>query len=351
MFKQKIEKKRRVFVSVPRFGTGVPFSLGEIIDAKTHNGHYIEAYPGYFLWHKNTHNGKHCDGITSVFRIEIDQCNRLWIVDTGKIGDIQYCPPQLLIFDLRTDKLFHRYKFPPNTYKPASLFITPIIDTRDPPPLGNCLNTKVYISDVTGYGLVVYDSLTDDSWRVEHDTMKNDVRYDNFTILGESFMLQDGIFGMAVTPLSPQHPRRLLFYHGLANNQEIAVPLNVLDNKALWRNPKSNSQAFQVVGSRDQQASAQAIDSRGNIYFGLVSSTAIGSWNYQTPWNGNSSAIITNPQTLQFTSGLKVVKNKQNKEELWISTNRFQKIMAGTLDNNEINFRIQKALVNDLVCN
>ncbi|XP_055385395.1 major royal jelly protein 1-like isoform X2 [Condylostylus longicornis] len=341
---------RRVFTTIPRFESGIPFTLAEVSNhgPRNSNGPILKPYPNY-QWHKDTQNGENCDRITSVFRVSIDPCNRMWVIDSGRIGDIQYCPPQLLVFDLTTDTLFHRYKFPNNVYKSGqSLFITPIVDTRDPPPVGHCLNSKVYIADVTAYGLIVYDSMQDDSWRIEHETMRSSDQFSNITIAGESFMLQDGIFGMSVTP--HDGGERFLIYHPLANNIEVMVPLSKLDNKSLWRNPNSNGNIFQVIGRRNEQASAQAIDSRGNLFFGLVNSIGIGSWNYKSPWNGNSSAVYINPETLQFASGLKIVKNQNNQEELWIMTIRFQKIMAGTLNTNEINFRIQKTLVNNLIC-
>lgn len=47
-----------------------------------------------------------------------------------------------------------------------------IIDVCDPFP-GSCSNTKAYIADVTGFALIVYDSMTDSSWRVRNSKMKN----------------------------------------------------------------------------------------------------------------------------------------------------------------------------------
>lgn len=47
-------------------------------------------------------------------------------MDTGKIGDRQYCTPQLLAFDLRNDQLLYRHRFNQSTYNDLSLFITPV---------------------------------------------------------------------------------------------------------------------------------------------------------------------------------------------------------------------------------
>lgn len=56
--------------------------------------------------------------IISTFRIRVDECDRLWVMDTG-LADIlgnakQIAPPALVIFDLNTDKLIRRYPFQPS---------------------------------------------------------------------------------------------------------------------------------------------------------------------------------------------------------------------------------------------
>lgn len=62
----------------------------------------------------------------------------------------------------------------------------------------------VYIADVTGFGIIVYDFKANRSWRVESqsDHLKAIPQNSRFTIAGESFDLMDGLFGMAVSPRS-----------------------------------------------------------------------------------------------------------------------------------------------------
>lgn len=108
----------RIFITTPRFTTGIPVTLGYVVESKI--GSLLQPYPDY-SWH-STH-GHNCSGITSAFRVAIDACNYLWVLDSGVIGDKQKCPPQLLVFDLLMDTLIHRYKFPKSQYKRSSLFI------------------------------------------------------------------------------------------------------------------------------------------------------------------------------------------------------------------------------------
>lgn len=54
----------RIFVTIPRFTTGIPITLGYVAGA----GNSIQAYPDY-SWHSS--HGNNCDGITSVFRVAV----------------------------------------------------------------------------------------------------------------------------------------------------------------------------------------------------------------------------------------------------------------------------------------
>lgn len=139
----------RIFLTFPRFRAGIPITLGTRSTTKSANGtSVIDAYPDY-SWHQNP--AQDCNNkIVSVFRVavrqnlfcikfnsinrprfglQIDACQRLWVVDTGKIGlaeSQQVCAPKILVFNLITNQLLHRYTIPRNQYTDKSLFITPV---------------------------------------------------------------------------------------------------------------------------------------------------------------------------------------------------------------------------------
>lgn len=64
--------------------------------------------------------------IISTFRVRADECDRLWVMDTGLadiLGDAtSYATPSLAIFDLYTDKLIRRHYFPESLLKEDSFF-------------------------------------------------------------------------------------------------------------------------------------------------------------------------------------------------------------------------------------
>lgn len=75
------------------------------------------------------------------------------------------------------------------------MYFSKIVDIRN-----TCTDTMVYIADVTGTGIIVYDFRNNRSWRAESPQLNAIPAYSNFTIAGETFNLQDGVFGMSVSP-------------------------------------------------------------------------------------------------------------------------------------------------------
>ncbi|CRL03754.1 CLUMA_CG016415, isoform A [Clunio marinus] len=335
----------RIFVTIPRFSTGIPITLGYL--TISNNDVLIKAYPDY-SWHSS--HGDDCDGITSVLRIAIDECRQMYVLDTGKIGDTQKCPPQLLIFNLVDNSLVRRYKFPDSQYVGASLFVTPVVDVSDPPPTGTCSNAKVYIADVTGFSLIVYDTLTDTSWKIQNNLFYPYPNFGTFTIDGVSFDLMDGILGLALSPNTSPY-ERFLYFHSLASGVESSVPLSVINNPSTFEsNPNAEPRAFVEIGSRGIQTAAQAMDRNGNLYFVLMDPLALVCWDSSTTYSEeNIKILVENDETLQFASGLKIIEDCNGVEELWVMTIRLQKIWTGTLNFDETNFRIQALEVQQLL--
>lgn len=130
---------------------------------------------------------------------QIDECNRLWLVDVGRQGDKVLCPVKIMIFDLYTDRLIHKYVVPSSqTLNGKTSYVTPIVDIGR-----TCLDAYLYVADVAEYGILIYDLRNDMSWRL-NNTAGNAFGPDddamNITIAGESFDLTDGTLGMSLSP-------------------------------------------------------------------------------------------------------------------------------------------------------
>ncbi|XP_060521668.1 major royal jelly protein 3-like isoform X2 [Cylas formicarius] len=337
----------RIFITVPRFTTGVPASLGTVTNSHLDGNPIIKPYPSW-SWHQRLDECQP-QRLVSVFRVKVDECNRLWVLDSGKIGTELICQPQILIFDPETDNLVHRYEFPPSVLSPISLLITPAVDVRDA-DLG-CGDTFVYIADVKGFGIVVYDLRNDKSWRAVHRSMYPFPSFGFYNIAGESFELMDGIFGLGLSPYRSGEDRKL-FYHALASPTENWIYTSHLRNYSIFaNNSQSPSQIFHTYsGQRKTQSAAEAIDSNGIMFFGLLSDTQIACWNIEIEYHPKNFDVVASDVTsLQFPSGIKVIKNNEGIDELWVMTSRFQKIANGNLNPNETNFRILAGRVDDLL--
>lgn len=122
----------------------------------------------------------------------------------------------------------------------------------------------MYIADVTGFGVVVYDFQRNVAWRTQNKYYYPNPDNGTFTIRGESFDLMDGVLGMSLSRKtsiprgfgfhhhnmqgSPSIPsNRYLFFHSLASISENRVALGVLDNQTAWsQNPDFSPRSFVV---------------------------------------------------------------------------------------------------------
>lgn len=69
----------------------------------------------------------------------------------------------------------------------------------------------VYIADVSGFGVMVYDYKRNVAWRTQNKYFYPNPDNGTFTILGESFDLMDGVLGMSLS-LRRSNPRAFGFH-------------------------------------------------------------------------------------------------------------------------------------------
>lgn len=352
--------------------------------------------------------GTNCDGLTSVFHIEIDACRRLWVLDQGKIGtsNTLLCQPQLLLYSLDTDALLSRYRLPIDQFKiGSSLWSSFTLDGAD--DCGAAATARAYLGDNRGHGLLVYDLAANASWRAQNKWTYPAPHAGTLRLAGESFDLMDGVFSVSLTPASavvqlpaarrhgqqhankphrkPHRPavgaggggqqtapvtppglghlgpgpvvieprQRSLYFHALASRFEVAVPLALLNNQSVWQaSVEAQPQAFRPIGWRGVQAAAEVMDERrGNQFVGLIDPVAIACWNVHEAYTRRSLRVVAqNGETLQFASGLKVRRNvRLDRDELWVATNRQQKRANGSWRVGETNFRVQWVEMDRLV--
>ncbi|XP_063230558.1 protein yellow-like [Bacillus rossius redtenbacheri] len=340
----------KVLVTLPRLKPGTPATLATVAvrpGAAVDSGPLLFPYPDW-TWN---HQG-HCDAITSVFRVKIDPCGRLWVIDSGVVDIVtdfkRICPPQVLVFDVRSNKLVKRYRIPETDLEDESLLINIAVDIRDLD--GKCRDAVAYIADVTENSLIVYDANKSRSWRVNSNLFYPYPSAGFFTISGESFDLMDGLFGLALGPIV--RGDRTLYFHSLASYRESWVRTSLLRNESLFQNDvNSVARQFQESpGERPSQTAATAMSEDAVLFFNLLSRNTLGCWNSRLPYtSSNLVQLVRDDEALQFVSGMKIVRDRSGREVLWALSCRFQRLMTGSFDPAEVNFRVLTAPVADLV--
>jgi hypothetical protein len=320
---------KRIFVTTPAFRTGIPATLSEVTRERSGDTVLLSPFP-------NGEAQNTCEGLTCVYRIHIDKCGLLWVVDTGRVETFdnprRVCRPKLVIYDLNNnDNILARYEFPDGTINDRSNLITIVTESYQ----NDCSDSVAYIADVNGYGLVVFDLARQYSWRVEYNFFYPFPHMGTMTVNGQTFDLMDGVFGLALSP--PTDPHRKLYFHALASIRESWVSTSFLKNTTVNTNPIYVRQEFHISDDvREGQTSLEVMTDDGILIYGVLPKSAISCWNSATPFKKeNLHMIYEDPENLQFISGMKLKGN-----QLLITTSRLQNYINGITNTNDIKYRM-----------
>ncbi|XP_012279572.1 protein yellow [Orussus abietinus] len=333
--------RNKVFVTVPRWRDGIPATLNYIsTDANLNGSPKLTPYPN---WARNR-AGLCGSGLTTVYRIHADVCDRLWVLDTGTIGigntTVQACPYTLNVFDLTTDKILRQYTLRPDDINQNTFIANIAVDLGT----GGCDDAFAYFSDELGYGLIVYSWAENRSWRVEHSYFMPDPLVGDYNIGGLNFQWgEEGIFGMSLSPLALDG-FRTLFFHPLSSNREFAVSTRILRNEQLSQNSYHD---FQVLEERGplSHSTAAVMDENGLQFFNLVDRNAVGCWNSRLPYTPVNQAIVAkHDEALIFPADVKISRGI-----LWVLSDRMPVFLLSTLNYTDVNFRILTVPVRDAI--
>jgi len=334
--------KDKLFITVPRWKSGVASSLNYVRLSSAEESPVLEPYPS---WDANTiesdgsqtpeNVGGRTDAkkaevvetaladnssIISTFRIRVDECDRLWVMDTG-LADIlgnpkQITPPALVIFDLNTDKLIRRYTFQPSDILEHTFFANVIVDI----PKHQCENAFAYVPDLGGYGVVVYSYKNNKSWRVKHNFFHFDPLSGDYNVGGVNFQWTDGVFGMALGRPSGEGTRTV-YFHAFSSTKEFSVPNIVLQNETRALS-KESYYDYSLVGDRglNGQSSAEFLDENTNVlFYTQVNKDGVGCWNANKPYNPDTQGLVdTDTDALVFPNDLKADADGN----LWVLSDR-----------------------------
>lgn len=116
----------KLFLTIPRWKKGVVASLNYVFLNDSSESPVLHPYPS-LNEHVSDGDQLVSDGsIVSVFRVRADECDRLWILDTGVSdvwGDFNVISsPAIVIYDLKTDRLIRRFNISKELTKDETFF-------------------------------------------------------------------------------------------------------------------------------------------------------------------------------------------------------------------------------------
>lgn len=191
--------KNRMFVTIPRLFLGVPVTMSTL----PYNPHYRWWQP-YLLLHDESPKLQpfpsyemnklgDCNAMQDASGVELDQFDRLWVLDAGTINALgpvisagqpmSLCPAKLRIFNVkhgRSDLIF-TYTFPDKVAPTNTSFFKEIqvyCETEQ-----NCF---AFVTDFPDQKLIVYDHKNRDSWTAEHPFFVPDPNKISFSVSGKS---------------------------------------------------------------------------------------------------------------------------------------------------------------------
>lgn len=274
-------------------------------------------------------------GLTTVYRIKADECDRLWVLDTGTFGigntTSNPCPYAINVIDLNTNKRIRRYEFRKEDTNANTFIANTAIEIRE-----HCDDAFAYFSDELGYGLIAYSWEENTSWRFQHGFLLPDPLKGDFNIGGLNFQwFEEGIFGMSLSPIA-KDGSRTLYFSPIASHDQFGVSTNVLRNSS---KVDDSYQDFRLIGKRADlsHTTSRVMDDNGVEFFNLIDRDAVGCWNSILPYEPNYHAIVDQDKdTLSFPADVKIDRYKN----LWVISDRMPNFLLSKLNYDEINFRI-----------
>ncbi|CAH2232402.1 protein yellow-like [Pararge aegeria] len=340
--------KDKLFVTIPRWKRGVPASLNYIYL----NGSQSQPLNPYPSWGEAFVSKAACcisanSTVVSTFRVHVDRCDRLWVVDNG-VADMtrelrQVTPPAILVFDLNTDKLVHRYEIKDELLRDSSVLTSIVVDTVGK----GCEDVFAYIPDMGSNALLVYSLAQREAWRVEHHYFHFDPHAAVYKVGGVDFNWSDGVSSAVLSPTRKASGFRELYFHPTSSTKQFRMSTKFLRDKNV---PQDNIfSGVEVVGERGakSQATACDLDPNSNVmFYTQLSKNGVSCWNMDKPLTEeNVPLIISDCTVLEFPSDIKV----DHGGNLWILSNRQSRFIYESMDFSQVNFRILTAPVKTII--
>lgn len=245
------------------------------------------------------------------------------------------------VFDLTTDRRIRRYEFRAEDTNPNTFIANIAIDIGR-----NCEDAYAYFSDELGYGLISYSWEQNRSWRFEHSYFFPDPLRGDFNVAGLNFQWgEEGIFGMALSPIQSDGFRKL-YFSPLASNREFSVSTRILRDANRVEDSYHDFSYFTEERAGGGHTTSRVMSDTGVELFNLIDQNAVGCWNSATAYTPrNHDVVDRDDEGLVFPADVKIDETNT----VWVISDRMPVFLIAELDYTDINFRIFSAPLNTLL--
>ncbi|XP_068620529.1 L-dopachrome tautomerase yellow-f-like [Battus philenor] len=340
--------KDKLFITVPRWKRGVPSSLNYVYV----NGSQQQNLNPYPSWGDAFIADDACcastnSTVVSAFRIHIDKCDRLWVVDNGATDMSenvkQLVQPAILVFDLKQNTLQFKHVFEDQVLRDSSVFTSIAVDIMD----NDCRNTYAYISDMGSGAIVVYDLKHDAVWRLESPLFQHEENSSQYKVGGIDFFWNDGVSSVALSSPKKSDGHRDLYCHPTSSTKILRISTKLL------RKPYATQDeiytGIHVEGDKGPLSQATACDYHADtnvLFFTLLSKNGVGCWNLEREFSlENLPLLVSDCNVLEFPNDIKV----DFEGNVWILSDRQSRFLYNKMDFNETNFRVLSAKASELI--
>ncbi|KYN18922.1 Major royal jelly protein 1 [Trachymyrmex cornetzi] len=213
------------------------------------------------------------------------KCNHLFIVDEDRIGDDQLCLPQLLIFDVSTDKLVKRVTIPFDiAHNKTGIGLLSSIAVFA--PIGQ--NVKDNVRDVEGGGIVVYNGYTSKLCRIDSDFMKS--TNEDIVVANHQYPNRNAIYDLYYVPFA-------------GNKMHKTKMSNLIE--CLPKDITEANKETELAGALGGQTVAITSNKCG-IFFSDITKTSIMCADATKEINSKNKELVAYDPKMEFVSGMKI---------------------------------------------
>lgn len=242
---------------------------------------------------------------------------------------------------MATDRRIRRYEFRPEDTNQNTFIANIAIDIGR-----NCEDAYAYFSDELGYGLIAYSWEQNRSWRFDHSYFFPDPLRGDFNVAGLNFQWgEEGIFGMALSPLQPDG-FRTLYFSPLASHRQFSVSTRILRDETRVEESYHDFSFFPEERAGNAHTTSRVMSDDGIELFNLIDQNAVGCWNSATNYAPqNHDVVDRDDETMVFPADVKIDETNT----VWVISDRMPVFLIAQLDYTDINFRIFSAPLDDLL--